>query len=83
MGYKYTCDERLFEPHKLTPERAYIVGVAWADGYLGKQGLRITLEAREAPPFRAGRDRAAREACHVVAFRMITRKMWSYLLFCA
>jgi len=42
MGYKYTCDERLFEPHKLTPERAYIVGVAWADGYLGKQGLRIT-----------------------------------------
>ena len=29
-------------------------------------------KAREAPPFRAGRDRAARVACHVVAFRIIT-----------
>lgn len=31
----------------------------------------ITRKAREAPPFRAGRDRAEREACHVVAFRII------------
>ena len=29
-------------------------------------------KAREAPPFRAGRDRAARVACHVVAVRIIT-----------
>ena len=29
-------------------------------------------KAREAPPFRAGRDRAARAACHVVAFRIIS-----------
>lgn len=42
MGYKYTCDECLFEPNHLTPERAYILGIAWADGYLGEQGLRIT-----------------------------------------
>lgn len=30
----------------------------------------ITRKAREAPPFRAGRDRAEREACHVIAFRI-------------
>ena len=32
----------------------------------------IHRKAREAPPFRAGRDRAARVACHVVAVRIIT-----------
>ena len=29
-------------------------------------------KAREAPPFRTGRDRAARVACHVVAFRILS-----------
>lgn len=29
-------------------------------------------KAREAPDFRPGRDRAARAACHVVAFRILT-----------
>lgn len=42
MGYKYSCDERLFLPDKLSPGRAYILGVIWADGYLGQQGFRIT-----------------------------------------
>ena len=32
----------------------------------------IHRKAREAPPFRTGRDRAARVACHVVAFRIVT-----------
>lgn len=42
MGYKYDVNPRLFEPHNLTPERTYILGVAWADGYLGIHELRIT-----------------------------------------
>ena len=29
-------------------------------------------KAREAPPFRTGMDRAARVACHVVAFRILS-----------
>ena len=29
-------------------------------------------KAREAPPFRTGSDRAARVACHVVAFRILS-----------
>ena len=40
------------------------VNGSWIDG----KG-QYHRKAREAPPFRAGRDRAARVACHVVAFR--------------
>lgn len=32
-------------------------------------------KAREAPPFRTGRDRAARVACHVVAFRILSLRI--------
>ena len=43
-----------------------------APAYRSLIHIRAHQKAREAPSFRAGRDRAARAACHVVAFRIIT-----------
>jgi hypothetical protein len=64
---KHNLSDYIFPRAASNPKNA--VSPLFMPRWASRITLKITEKAREAPPFRAGRDRAEREACHVVAFR--------------